>query len=133
MVLCRLGFLLGETRYLQAAERTLRAAWPQLARYPQAHMALLNALEDWTAPPQIVIIRGGAADCRRWQIELTRRYAPKRLVFAIPQDAAGLPPALAGKPAATATLAYVCTGMACSAPITDLGELLRALEAGTAP
>ena len=53
--------------------------------------------------------------------------------FAIPQDAAGLPPALAGKPAATATLAYVCTGMACSAPITDLGELLRALEAGTAP
>jgi len=133
VVLCRLGFLLGETRYLQAAERTLRAAWPQLARYPQAHMALLNALEDWTAPPQIVIIRGGAADCRRWQIELTRRYAPKRLVFAIPQDAAGLPPALAGKPAATATLAYVCTGMACSAPITDLGELLRALEAGTAP
>jgi uncharacterized protein YyaL (SSP411 family) len=35
-VLLRLGHLLGEPRYLAAAERSLRAAWPALSRYPQA-------------------------------------------------------------------------------------------------
>ena len=35
-VLCRLGVLLGDMTYLNAAERTLRAAWPSLLEYPQA-------------------------------------------------------------------------------------------------
>ena len=60
-VLCRLGYLLGELPYLDAAERTLRAGWPMLQQYPQAHMSMLNALEDFLAPPQILIIRGDAA------------------------------------------------------------------------
>jgi uncharacterized protein YyaL (SSP411 family) len=133
-VLCRAGFLLGEPRYLQAAEGTLRAAWPQLQRHPHAHMSLLNALEDWSAPLQIAVIRGGAAEARRWQRELGRLYAPNRMLFAIPEDAPGLPPALAAKPApgagppAGAAVAYLCTGMTCSAPITDLGELARAFK-----
>jgi uncharacterized protein YyaL (SSP411 family) len=126
-VLCRLGFLLADTRYLHAAELTLRAAWPQISRYPQAHMSLLNALDDFTAPVQLVIIRGGATDCRRWKEELGRLYAPRRMLFAIPDDAA-LPAALAAKRAAGATVAYVCSGMTCSAPITDLGQMARSLE-----
>ena len=36
-VLQRMGHLLGEPRYLQAAERTLRAAWPMLEKFPQGH------------------------------------------------------------------------------------------------
>ena len=39
-VLLRLGHLLGEPRYLAAAERTLRAAWRALERYPQSHVSL---------------------------------------------------------------------------------------------
>ncbi len=35
--LTRLGLLLGETRYLDAAAKTLRAAWPALQHYPHAH------------------------------------------------------------------------------------------------
>src|SRR5580704_11971117 len=44
--LCRLGLLLGETRYLDAAERTVLAAWAAIQEYPQAHMSLVNALDD---------------------------------------------------------------------------------------
>ncbi|HET9446727.1 MAG TPA: thioredoxin domain-containing protein, partial [Steroidobacteraceae bacterium] len=39
--LTRLGLLLGETRYLDAAARTLRAAWAPLERYPHAHASML--------------------------------------------------------------------------------------------
>src|SRR5262249_36137579 len=40
-VLQRMGHLLGDTRYLAAAEKTLRAAWLVLEKYPQAHTTLL--------------------------------------------------------------------------------------------
>lgn len=35
----RLGHLLGETRYLEAAERTLAAGWTRLVEMPHAHGA----------------------------------------------------------------------------------------------
>jgi uncharacterized protein YyaL (SSP411 family) len=126
-VLCRLGYLLGELPYLDAAERTLRAGWPMLQQYPQAHMSLANALEDFLTSLQILIIRGDAPEIRRWAAELGALYSPTRMIFAIPRDAADLPPALAAKQATAGTVAYVCTGMACSAPLTDQRDIAREL------
>jgi uncharacterized protein YyaL (SSP411 family) len=121
---------LADTRYLDAAERALKAASALMHEYPQAHMTLLNALEDFLTSMQMVIIRGPAADGERWARELSALYAPTRLVFAIPGDAPGLPAALAAKPALGSVTAYVCAGMACGAPQTDLRELARRLGAG---
>jgi hypothetical protein len=126
-VLCRLGFLLGELSFVDAAERTLKAAWPMLQQYPQAHMSLLNALQDFLASAQILIIRGDAPQIEHWSASLGALYAPTRMIFAIPRDAAGLPPALAAKRATADTVAYVCTGMTCSAPLTDLNAIAREL------
>ncbi len=126
-VLCRLGHLLGELSYLDAAERTLRAAWPMLREYPQAHMSLVNALEDFRASMQILIIRGDAPQIEHWSAGLSALYAPTRMIFAIPRDAAELPPALAAKRSEPNTVVYVCTGMTCSAPLADLSEVAREL------
>jgi uncharacterized protein YyaL (SSP411 family) len=133
-VLCKLGYLLAETRYLDAAERTLKAASALMHEYPQAHMSFLNALEDFLTSMQMVVIRGPAADAERWARELSAVYAPTRMLFAIPGDAPGLPAALAAKPALSSVTAYVCTGMTCGAPLTDLRELARhlALDVGVA-
>jgi uncharacterized protein YyaL (SSP411 family) len=125
--LLRLGYLLGEPRYLAAAERTLRAAWPALLKYPEGHASMLLALEDYLHPPQIVILRGSSADIEPWQRELNAVFAPRRWILAIPADASGLPPALASKSAADGPVAYVCRGMQCSAPIRSLSALLGAL------
>jgi uncharacterized protein len=126
-VLCRLGYLLGDLRYLDAAERTLRAGWPMLRQYPQAHMSMVDALEDFLGSMQIVIIRGDAAQVAHWAAALSAAYAPLRLIFAIPRDAAELPPGLAAKREAAGTVAYVCTGMTCSAPLSDLQSVAREL------
>jgi uncharacterized protein YyaL (SSP411 family) len=125
--LCRLGFLLAETRYLNSAQRTLEAAWTGIQEYPRAHMSLVNALEDLLSSMQILVIRGDAAEAARWAADLGSLYAPTRMIFAIPHDAA-LPAALAAKAAGRFTTAYLCTGMACSAPMTDLAEISRALR-----
>ena len=126
-VLCRLGYLLGETRYLDAAERTLKAAWAMLLQYPEAHMSLLNALEEFLAATQILIIRGAPPEPQRWSSALGAAYAPTRMIFAIPDDAAQLPAALAEKRASAAAVAYLCTGMTCSGPFTNLSDIAREL------
>jgi uncharacterized protein len=127
-VLLRMGHLLGEPRYLSAAEQTLRAAWPALAQHPQAHISLLTALEELLHPPEIVILRGAPASIEPWQRELARRYAPRRLVLAIPADAEDLPPALADKAPRADTVAYLCRGSICSAPLDSLAALIEQLR-----
>jgi uncharacterized protein YyaL (SSP411 family) len=134
--LCRLGYLLAEPRYLDAAERTLRAAWTSMEEYPRAHMSFMDALEDFLGPLQVLIIRddaaAGAPADSSWAGALGALYAPDRMIFSIPADAAGLPRSLAEKRVLDGTTAYVCTGMTCSAPFTDLAVLARHL-ATTAP
>jgi len=131
-VLCRLGYLLGEPPYLDAAERTLKAAWLGIQDYPQAHMSLVNALEDFLSAMQILVIRGEESSTKQWATDIGALYAPTRMIFAIPKDAE-LPSALAEKRANHATVAYLCTGMTCSAPLADLQEILRALKSRVTP
>ena len=126
-MLTRLGFLLGETRYLDAAERTLRAAWTGIKDYPQAHMSLVNALEDFLSALQILVVRGEASSAAHWASVLGKLYAPTRMIYAIPDDAQ-LPPALAAKRPGETTVAYLCSGMTCSAPLENLEEVTRALK-----
>jgi uncharacterized protein YyaL (SSP411 family) len=121
--LARLGWLTGETRYLDAAEAAVRAGYASLARAPEAHAALLNALDEYLEPVEIVVMRGDAAGVAAWQAALAREYAPRRMVIAIPADAAGLPEALAAKKPGERTVAYVCRGPVCSEPVAELESL----------
>jgi len=124
--LARLGYLLAEPRYLDAAERTLRAGWRGLKEFPHGHCSLLNALEDYLKPPELIILRGDAGETGTWAAILGAAYNPRRMVFAIPRDATDLPPGLASKIAPKAgVLAYVCRGTACSPPVDSLEELTK--------
>jgi len=115
----RLGFLLGEARYLAAAERTLRAAWRAMVDYPHGHVSLLGALEEYLEHPEIIVIRGALDETARWRDSASRVYAPRRLVFAIPADETGLPGALAERaPIEGETVAYRCVGTHCELPVT---------------
>ncbi len=124
LALGRLGALLGEPRYLDAAERVLKASWSLIERYPQAHATLLMALEEYLEPVDMVIVRGDAAEVAQWLSEANRLYSPRRLMFGIPKDAADLPGALAAKQPADATVAYLCRGTACSEPVRSLSAVI---------
>jgi hypothetical protein len=125
----RLGFLLGESRYLQAAERTLSCASQMMSQHPQAHVTLLTALEEYLENPETVIVRGEAPDIDEWRDAAQKIYAPRRLVFAIPADCADLPGALADRAARSgATIAYRCLGSRCSLPFESLDALATALS-----
>jgi uncharacterized protein YyaL (SSP411 family) len=127
-VLQRIGYLLAEPRYLLAAERTVRAGWESMSRFPQGHASLLDALEEMLDPPEAVILRGEPRIIETWRRELARLYAPRRLVLAIPADAPDLPPALAGKAPRGEATAYVCRGSLCLEPVDSLAELAERLR-----
>jgi uncharacterized protein len=125
LALNRLGHVLGEPGYLQAAERSVRLATTLMDQAPMAHASMITAFEEQLYLPKLVILRGDPAMIDTWRERLARDYAPRRLVFAIPADAADLPEALAAKAPRGEAVAYVCTGTTCSAPVTDPDALLE--------
>ncbi|MGE5525919.1 MAG: thioredoxin domain-containing protein [Rhodospirillaceae bacterium] len=127
IALQRLGHLVGETRYLEAAERAVRLFYPMLEQNPSAHVSLLTALEEYLAPPAIVILRGDTASMLSWQGSLSATYRPDALIFAVPAGVPQLPMAL-DKPAAPSVQAWICKGARCLPPVQDLSELAAALE-----
>ncbi|OGI41020.1 MAG: hypothetical protein A2V91_04545 [Candidatus Muproteobacteria bacterium RBG_16_64_10] len=128
--LLRLGHLLGETRYLDAAERTLTALAGAVAQYPSAHCGLLLALDEYLNPPQTIVLRGAPDALRSWHARCGARYAPGRAALAIPADVTNL----AGLPAERRVqgniTAYICSGHACQALVSTFEDFDNALRRG---
>ena len=124
----RLGHLLGEQRYIDAAEKTLRNAWQAIDEYPHGHVTLLNALEEYLTPPEIIILRGAADEVNRWRDSAAKLYSPSRLVFAIEEDESDLPGLLEERKAVPGeTVAYRCVGTHCELPVTNWEALAAQL------
>ena len=120
----RLGCLLGETRYLDAAERALKNAATGLNQSPTAHCTMLKALDEYLAPPQTVIIRGNINDLKNLRTELNQQYAPRRQCYFISEDEEILPGALQEKKPMRGAVAYICEGMTCL-PVVVGDELIQ--------
>ncbi len=126
MALQRLGHLLGERRYLDAAERALRLFFPQLEERAASCPTLVQALDEHIEPPTVVIVRGSAAAALPWLRTLNSVYAPRRLDLLVDDRQAGLPAALE-KPLRSGVNAWVCQGVSCLPPIDEPGRLLDTL------
>jgi len=133
LALLRLGHLLGDMRYIEAARRTLSIAWPALRQLPSVHAALLMALDEYLHPSQMIVIRGAGETLRHWQACAGQGYAPTRYSIAIPEEEQGLPGLLADKAPKGEAVAYVCTGTRCGPPVTELAGLQAALVSMDAP
>ena len=129
LALNRLGHLLGETRYIDAAIATIRATGKAIEEFPQAHASLLTALDEIIDPGEIVILRGEAEEISRWSLAIGAIYTPKRLVFAIPDTATNLPAALSGRKPAGQPVAYICRGTTCGGPLQSLEAIAAELSA----
>jgi uncharacterized protein YyaL (SSP411 family) len=124
----RLGHVLGETRYLDAAEHCLQRAWPEINHMPHAHNTLLHALEELLYPTEVVVLRGESEPMQEWLASLAKDYAPRRVVLPLPNGVHGLPEGLAayGEPE-VGVLAYVCRAGECLAPVSEFEDLRELL------
>jgi len=118
----RLGYLLGDTRYLDASARCLRVFQTQLTQQPIAYSTLLAVLEESLAPPRVILLRGPAALLEEWSVALNPTLKVREMALTLP-NGLELPDALA-KPESDLPAAWVCSGAACQPPVTDLSTLL---------
>jgi uncharacterized protein YyaL (SSP411 family) len=119
----RLAQIAGDTRYADAAERTLALFYPALGQ--PGHSTMLTALDEWLAPASTTILTGPREERAAWCKDLAQHYLPKAMVLSL-DSSSTLPPLLA-KPAGASVQAWVCQGTTCLPPIAEPAELLSAL------
>lgn len=126
--LFKLGHLVGNTNYLESAEKALQIFAGAIKDMPSLYSSLSMALQS-RDENRIIIIRGHDSEMHEWQTQCQRRYHPESMTFAIPATETDLPEALAQRQAKGKgkTIAYVCSGFTCSPPIDSLKTLEEAL------
>ncbi len=124
----RLGHLLGNLNYIDAAEATVRAAWSSITDAPYAHASLLVALDELLNPPATLVLRGDPGALTQWQTHLNQVYRPRLHTIAIPPGARELPGLLGERPLEHHVVAYLCTGHSCNPPLHSLEELDKILR-----
>ena len=123
--LARLAALTGENRYAQAAERTLQLFYPAMRDHPAGFATMAIALDECLKRSKVLVLRGTREALAAWRDEISAEYLPDTTVLAIPDGAAGLPPALDKPQLAGPVNGWLCRGVTCLAPIGDLVELIR--------
>jgi uncharacterized protein len=128
VALQRIGHLLGNARYLQAAERALHLFYPVIARQPSASCTFLTAIDEIIVPPQIVILRGYEPDLSKWRREMQSKF-PQLFVITLSSELIGLSPSLnRALPTDGTVNAWVCQGVNCLPEISNIQELLHVCE-----
>ncbi len=123
-----LGYLCAEPRYLDVAEKTINAASLQLAKQPIAYAAMLNAVDIHLHSATIVILRGEHKAIKEWQQIVNQYYLPDVLCFPVDEQAEVLDIFRDKKTINNQVSAYLCEGMICREPVTDINEFKLAIE-----
>ncbi|MEK7989486.1 MAG: thioredoxin domain-containing protein [Thiotrichaceae bacterium] len=126
LALHRLGHLLVETRFYTASEKVLNAAWAHIQQLPYAHGALLLALNEFINPCQTIILRGEPELVAQWKTAYLELAKPHQVCFAIPKQLKDDMPVV--RQTQADIVAYVCSGMQCDAPITDIETFKQCLK-----
>jgi hypothetical protein len=124
----RLAAITGDARYARAAERTLELFYPQMRDYPAGFAAMAIALDEALQPPRTLILRGRAEALPAWQAELSREFLPDLTVLALRDGLAGLGAVLDKPPRPEPVNAWLCRGVTCLAPMSDLVHLKKTLK-----
>ncbi|MEO5700551.1 MAG: thioredoxin domain-containing protein [Casimicrobiaceae bacterium] len=124
--LIALGHLASEMRYLEAAERAVRAFGGSMRDAPAGFATLLAAMEDLEHPPTTVLLAGDDPACAAWQGALEHTYRPFVRIFNVGR--ATLPAELnRGAAPGTGARAWVCRGTECLPAVSSLTELRELL------
>jgi hypothetical protein len=130
-VLGRLHALTGEPRYAAAAARTLELFYPAMREHPSGFAMTAIALNEHLAQPKTLILRGRPDSVQAWAAQLAREYLPDALVLGVPDGVPGLP-ALLDKPARAGDVSgWLCRGVSCLEPSSDLVHLRQVLREKT--
>jgi uncharacterized protein YyaL (SSP411 family) len=132
--LFRLARLVGRADLEERAWQAARLFGEALGQSPSAFSHFLSALDFGLAPSSEVVVTGppAAPGTAALRDVVRRSFLPGTVLLYAPNgeqgaELAGLVPSIRDLPRRNGPAAYVCQGFACQAPVSDPGELRRAL------
>ncbi|MEY4729739.1 MAG: hypothetical protein RL020_897, partial [Pseudomonadota bacterium] len=96
---------------------------------PSGFATLTAALAESLNPSQLIVLIDKNNKAQEWQKTLATLYMPNAMVVSIAEGVTGLPGVLE-KPRKDAVNAWVCQGVSCLPPISDLNHLVNTLKTG---
>jgi len=125
--LLQLGLLSGNTKYLDAAERTLRCGYSSFNEHAITHCSLLHALELYLKPGLIIVLRGTEKSIIQWQQITNNRLIPQLTCVAI-NNSTTPPDTLKDKKPVGDICAYICEGTSCLPVITHFEDFKNYID-----
>jgi len=128
--LLELGYLIGEQRFIAAAERALRVGAAEADDWPSAHATLVRGVMDFTRAAARAIVRVDEPQAAaEWVKAVAGSGNQRARSYVIPAGASALPGALAERGlAADATVsASVCFAGECGDVVTDIDAFKSAI------
>ncbi|MFH1647646.1 MAG: thioredoxin domain-containing protein [Chloroflexota bacterium] len=135
--LLRLARLTADLDLEDKAAAIGRAFYESVNHMPSAHTQLMSAIDFAAGPSYEVVVAGesGGEDTQKLLRAIGRAFVPNKVVMLLPAETdspgikrlapfTGQMTALEGK-----ATAYVCRNYACELPTTDVGDMLKRLDA----
>ncbi|MCW8854354.1 MAG: thioredoxin domain-containing protein [Gammaproteobacteria bacterium] len=120
--LYKLGLLIGESRYLSAAENCIKSSINTINQNTLMHSSMINAIEEQTSQITIIILRGTNETLNQANHFLSEIHTKNFLTFSINNDI-DIADKLSEKKPINDFCAYICKGMTCNAPLTSIKQL----------
>ena len=121
-VLSELYELLGERKYIDAVESTIKSAHDSLDRSSFSHCSLLLAAPKTMSSKRLIVIRCKKDNLKDLQIKISKISKLNDNVYFIPNDIEVNNKYVANKVAKGEFTAYICQNNVCSEPIKSLDE-----------
>jgi uncharacterized protein YyaL (SSP411 family) len=125
--LLQLGLLSDNTRYLSAAENTIRCSYSELSEQAITHCSLLHALEFLLTPGVMIVLRGSDENIKQWQAIAQATFIPKLICVGINNNETP-PDSLKDKIPIGNICAYICEGQTCRSTITDINDFKKHID-----
>ncbi len=118
----RLGCMVGEPHYTDAAQQVLNLYYRTMRDYPGGFATLLMVLQEYVSPLRLLVLRDSKGDLSPWFAVLRESCNYGLLCVAPAAELPDLPPTL-DKPDLQEAAAWLCQGSKCLPAVLDPDEL----------
>ena len=120
-----MGYLSGDQRFIDSAERSINYVRKSFGDNMTSNVSAINLLHDDNIEREIIIVRCTETS---WNEIIKEKAYYDKFILYINNDYKDLPDAIESKKPKGDFSAYICQGMSCLKPITNLKDFIAHLH-----
>ena len=117
-----MGYISGEQKFIESAHKSVNYIRKSFGDNMTSNVSAINLLHEDNLDREIIIVR---CDENSWRKIIKEKPYQSKFMIYIHKDLKDLPDAIESKKNIGDFAAYVCKGMTCQKPITNLQDFLK--------